>query len=174
MLIVSATQTFLFFSAVWWTIMHCNGVKWVASCNTMYQNYQKPSLPSGSDILRYIWTCRASAIYDIPINCRYIQQRCPALMFTPQPNLHLRFMTCLSVANIKYRSVQKPSPGYHHPSLSWNINFPSISTIIFLPRKISIELCFCGICSVNEVQYRLVSRLTLIGLIMLAASRTSP
>ena len=79
MLIVSATQTFLFFSAVWWTIMHCNGVKCVASCNTMYQNYQDPSLPSGSDILRYIWTCRASALYDMPINWRYIQKRCPAL-----------------------------------------------------------------------------------------------
>ena len=80
MLIVSATQTFLFFSAVWWTIMHCNGVKCVASCNTMYQNYQDPSLPSGSDILRYVWTCRASAIYDMPINWRYIQKRCPALV----------------------------------------------------------------------------------------------
>ena len=88
MLIVSATQTFLFFSAVWWTIMHCNGVKCVASCNTMYQNYQDPSLPSGSDILRYVWTCRASAIYDMPINCRYIQKRCPALDFTHNTTLH--------------------------------------------------------------------------------------
>ena len=26
----------------------------VASCNTMYQNNQDPSLPSGSDILQYI------------------------------------------------------------------------------------------------------------------------
>ena len=48
----------------------------------MYQNYQDPSLPSGSDILRYVWTCRASAIYDMPINWRYIQKRCPALVWT--------------------------------------------------------------------------------------------
>ena len=46
----------------------------------MYQNNQDPSLLSGSDILRYIWTCRASAIYDIPINWRYIHKRCPALV----------------------------------------------------------------------------------------------
>ena len=30
------------------------------------------SLPSASDILRYILSCRASAIYGLPINLRYI------------------------------------------------------------------------------------------------------
>ena len=69
--------------------MHCNGVKCVASCNTMYQNYQDPSLPSGSDILRYFWTCRASAIYDMPINWRYIQKRCPALVGTHTHSIHV-------------------------------------------------------------------------------------
>ena len=44
----------------------------------MYQKNKILSLPSGSDILRYIWTCQASAIYDIPINWRYIHKRCPA------------------------------------------------------------------------------------------------
>ena len=47
----------------------------------MYQYNQDPSLPSGSNILRYIWTFRASAIYDIPINWRYIHKRCPALIY---------------------------------------------------------------------------------------------
>ena len=64
------------------TVYKCNVLQ-VASCNTMYLSIQDPSLPSWSDILRYIWTCRASAIYDIPINWRYIHKRCPALVDMP-------------------------------------------------------------------------------------------
>ena len=36
-------------------------------------------LPSASDILRYILSCRASAIYGLPINLRYIWKRCSPL-----------------------------------------------------------------------------------------------
>ena len=54
-------------------------------CNN-YQNNQDLSLPSGSDILPNFWSCRASAIYDLPINLRYIHKRVPALVhMVPQP-----------------------------------------------------------------------------------------
>ena len=48
-------------------------------CN-IYQNNQDLSLPSGSDILPIYWSCRASAIYDLPINLRYIHKRVPSLV----------------------------------------------------------------------------------------------
>ena len=51
-------------------IVHCN----------IYQNNQDLSLPSGSDILPIYWSCWASAIYDLPINLRYIHKRVPALV----------------------------------------------------------------------------------------------
>ena len=37
-------------------------------------------LPSASDILRYILSCRAIAIYDLPINLRYIYKRVSPLV----------------------------------------------------------------------------------------------
>ena len=77
---------FLFLTSLLWVELQCTVNKCyvlqVASCNTMNQNNQDPSLPSESNILRYIWTCRASAIYDIPINWPYIHKRCPALLKT--------------------------------------------------------------------------------------------
>ena len=48
-------------------------------CNKC-QDHQDLSLPSGSDILPIYWSCRASAIYDLPINLRYIHKRVPALV----------------------------------------------------------------------------------------------
>ena len=59
----------------------------------MCQNYQDLCVQSGSDILRYIWTCRASVIYDSPINWRYIQKRCPALVLMRQ--IRLTSSNCL-------------------------------------------------------------------------------
>ena len=53
-----------------------------------YQKNQDLSLPSGSDILPIYWSCRASAIYDLPINLRYIHKRVPALMCTQHPLQH--------------------------------------------------------------------------------------
>ena len=80
----------------------------VASCNTMYQNNQDIDVPSGSDILRYIWTCRASAIYDIPINWRYIHKRCPALI----TQLNATISNCRSgLYTISYR----------HPCFQWQL-----------------------------------------------------
>ena len=61
-------------------------------------------LPSASDILRYILSCRTIAIYDPPINLRYIYKRVSPLVgrfFTlfshrfPPPILH-RFTTAYS------------------------------------------------------------------------------
>ena len=37
-------------------------------------------LPSASDILRYILSCRTIAIYDLPINLRYIYKRVSPLV----------------------------------------------------------------------------------------------
>ena len=45
------------------------------------------SLPSGSDILPIYWSCRASAIYDLPINLRYIHKRVPALVLNQVNNV---------------------------------------------------------------------------------------
>ena len=50
-------------------------------CNK-YQNNQNLGLPSGSNILPIYWSCRASAIYDLPINLRYIHKRVPSLVVT--------------------------------------------------------------------------------------------
>ena len=53
-------------------------------CTAIYaaaiKQNQYLSLPSGSNIWQYIWSCRASAIYDIAINWRYIHKRCPPLV----------------------------------------------------------------------------------------------
>ena len=38
------------------------------------------SLPSGSDILRYICICQASAIYGLPINLLHIYKRVSSLL----------------------------------------------------------------------------------------------
>ena len=48
-------------------------------CNK-YQNIQDLSLPSESDILPIYWSCRVNAIYDLPINLRYIHERVPPLI----------------------------------------------------------------------------------------------
>ena len=40
------------------------------------------NLPSGSDIPRYILTCRAIAIYGLPINLRYFYKRVSSLLWT--------------------------------------------------------------------------------------------
>ena len=50
-------------------------------CNK-YQNIQDLSLPSESDILPIYWSCRVNAIYDLPINLRYIHKRVPPLIHT--------------------------------------------------------------------------------------------
>ena len=71
----------------------------------MYQNDQDPSLPIGSDIFRYIWTCRASAIYDIPINWRYIQQRCPALLSSRPPEDLSQFTLALTLLIFGFRTL---------------------------------------------------------------------
>ena len=63
---------FLYFTSIaLWMCYKCR-------CN-IYQNNQDLSLPSGSDILPTCWSCRASPIYDLPINLRYIHKRVPAL-----------------------------------------------------------------------------------------------
>ena len=47
-------------------------------------------LPSAFDILRYILSCRAIAIYDLPINLRYIYKRVSPLRLSMlSPPLHL-------------------------------------------------------------------------------------
>ena len=56
------------------------------------------SLPSGSDILRYILNCRAIAIYGLPINLRYIYKRVSSLL-----------ATCL---NMDHASDQRPRPPF--------------------------------------------------------------
>ena len=59
-----------------------------------YQNDQDLSLPSGSDILPIYWSCRASAIYDLPINLRYIDKRIPALRSTRRGWRYGRIRPC--------------------------------------------------------------------------------
>ena len=66
------------------SLLHCYSAMDVLQmqmqhCN-IYQNNQDLSLMSGSDILPIYWSCRASAIYDLPINLRYIHKRVPALV----------------------------------------------------------------------------------------------
>ena len=43
-------------------------------------------LPSASDILRYILYCRTIAIYDLPINLRYIYKRVSPLITSQSAN----------------------------------------------------------------------------------------
>ena len=46
------------------------------------QDHKSATALNGSDILQYISTCRASAIYGLPINLRYIYKRVSALQDT--------------------------------------------------------------------------------------------
>ena len=55
-------------------------------------------------------------------------------LFILEANLHLGFITSLSVANIKCSSAQKPSPRYHRPSLSGKIQ-RCTSSISGLPQS---------------------------------------
>ena len=44
------------------------------------------SLQNGFNILRYIWACRASAIYGLPINLWYIHKRVTTLVYDNNNN----------------------------------------------------------------------------------------
>ena len=80
-------------------------------CNK-YQNNPNLGLPSGSNILPIYWSCRASAIYDLPINLRYIHKRVPSLV-------HM---------------VLKPTPKW----ANFQIKFAQLQNLCITPR----EFCF--------------------------------
>ena len=52
-------------------------------------------LPSAFDILRYILSCRAIAIYDLPINLRYIYNRVSPLMCSHIGCIFFTFLHCV-------------------------------------------------------------------------------
>ena len=64
---------------IYWNINVLIWASWVHPiyCDTCFV------LPSASDILRYILSCRTIAIYDLPINLRYIYKRVSPLEATP-------------------------------------------------------------------------------------------
>ena len=53
--------------------------------------------PECTDILRYILSCRASAIYGQPINLRYIWKRCSPLMSTDWGHIKFQIFSQFSV-----------------------------------------------------------------------------
>ena len=54
------------------------------------------TLPSASDILQYILSCRASAIYGLPINLQYIYKR-----VSPLVTMHITWLALSSVSCLK-------------------------------------------------------------------------
>ena len=64
-------------------------------------------LPSAFDILRYILSCRAIAIYDLPINLRYIYKRVSPLVLTDRGNCQ----EMLASKNITHSRSQPSSAG---------------------------------------------------------------
>ena len=62
--LATLTDSFLFLSA-----MHSDVL---VLAYILKYSWSILSLPSASDILRYILSCRANAIYGLPINLRYI------------------------------------------------------------------------------------------------------
>ena len=123
------------------------------------------SLPSGSNISRYILTCRASTKHGLSINLRYIYKRVSSLVFTlhvdiakannvlqpfwvverdgqlPNPRLRLRF------------TILQPSPSLARPNnydLGWIGNSEQhfrhfsgrrMRNLTPMPVKISIVIC---------------------------------
>ena len=66
-------------------------------------------LPSAFDILRFILSCRAIAIYDMPINLRYIYKRVSPLLITNFSSLSISGHTYRNVIAYwyKYPKIQK-------------------------------------------------------------------
>ena len=63
-----------------WDInLDIHGLTWASRVCPIYRDIYFV-LPSASDILRYILSCRAIAIYDLPINLRYIYKRVSPLI----------------------------------------------------------------------------------------------
>ena len=60
---------------------HCNILQSVICCKRLHSSFLiHRSVPSDSDISRYIQACRASAIYGMAIYWRYTHKRVPALV----------------------------------------------------------------------------------------------
>ena len=101
-------------------------------CNK-YQNNQDLSLPSGSDILPIYWSCRANAIYELPINLRYIHKRVPALVDNHYMSQYTRFLSgplqvestnykcCVSVCQL-YQVRMAGNTNVFHKWKPWFIN----------------------------------------------------
>ena len=76
-------QSFFIFFA-----MHCD-VLLLGYISNIYV-WSEP--PECTDILRYILSCRASAIYGLPINLRYIWKRCSPLVYICKDIHHIIHM----------------------------------------------------------------------------------
>ena len=89
-------QFFLFFCDALW----CVGVRIY-----IYWNIRGLilSLPSASNILRYILSCRAIAIYDLPINLRYIYKRVLPLVYTHQMLHNINFGSRMIIPVIPWK-----------------------------------------------------------------------
>ena len=68
------------FTGMCWDMnLDIHGLTWASRVCPIYRDIYFV-LPSASDILRYILSCRAIAIYDLPINLRYIYKRVSPLL----------------------------------------------------------------------------------------------
>ena len=73
-----------------------HGLTWASWVCPIYRDIYFV-LPSASDILRYILSCRAIAIYDLPINLRYIYKRVSPLEFIRVPvSCHIQYPVIFS------------------------------------------------------------------------------
>ena len=101
------------------------------------------SMPSGSDSSRYILTCRAIAIYGLPINLRYIYKRVSSLIATliafvwlfPTVRFQMHFQgACLNACKVTLAA------------LVWffsTVSFPQITTsksLFFRSETIDVKI----------------------------------
>ena len=73
-------------------------------------------LPSAFDILQYIFSCRTMAIYDLPINLRYIYKRVSPLVPTLPPHSLTR--------------IRSFGPAVRREAIAFWCSFPKFSHIL--------------------------------------------
>ena len=101
-----------YFNRQFFLLLQCTVICW---CWDIYQNIRGIilSLPSASDILRYILSCQASATYDLPINLQYIYKRVSPLIHSCIIHTCIRIKDHISTHR-GYMHDGNMHPGYMH------------------------------------------------------------
>ena len=112
-------------------------------------------LPSAFDILRYILSCRAIAIYDLPINLRYIYKR-----VSPLVSLFLSLLERptglerIEVVQSIWNQIDKTARNLFHPTPpKWSglVQMRALEEISWRTEKIVQQNLTC--CAVESLEF---------------------